>query len=154
MSAFMIETVMLHLRGIRLYVLSRIFCNRLCWVRKRKPSDPIINSIKHIVSQVGGHPVTFPVAAEIRHSVTLTTAQHFPVLHWMQLDLGCDWKGYWMPSHLTENVFNTVNNWITQFSFSYSAKSVAENSRKDGGSLASVTVAIIKAFRAWNIHFR
>ena len=43
-----------------------------------------IDSIKHIVSQVGGHPVTFPVAAEIRHSVTLTTAQHFPVLHWMQ----------------------------------------------------------------------
>ena len=97
---------------------------------------------------MGGHPVTFPVAAEIRHSVTLTTAQHFPVLHWMQLDLACDWKGYWMPSHLTENVFNTVNNWITQFSFSYSAKSVAENSRKNGGSLASVTVAIIKALRA------
>ena len=46
-------------------------------------------------------------------------------------NLGCDWKGYWMPSHLTDNVFNTVNNWITRCSFSYSAKSVTENSRKN-----------------------
>ena len=42
-----------------------------------------------------------------------------PVKNWKVLcscqcdrmsDLGCDWKGYWMPSHLTDNVFNTVNN--------------------------------------------
>ena len=82
------------------------------------------------------------------YSVTLTTAQHFPALHWIQLDVGCDWKGYWMPSHLTDNVFNTVNNWITPFSFSYSEKSVAENSRMNGGSLTSVTVSFIKALRA------
>ena len=70
-------------------VLSWIFCNRLCWVRKRKLTDSIIDSIKHIFSQVG---VTFPVAAEI---------QLHPVKNWKVLcscqcnrmsDLGCDWK--------------------------------------------------------------
>ena len=90
-----------------------------------------MDSVKHIFSQVGGHPVTFPVADEI---------QLHPVKNWKVLcscqcdrmsDLGCDWKGYGMPSRLTDNVFNTVNNWITRFSFSYSAKSVAENSRKN-----------------------
>ena len=59
-----------------------------------------------------------------------------------------------MPSHLTDNVFNTVNNWITPFSFSYSAKSVAENLRKNGGFLSSVKVSTIGALRARNIHFR
>ena len=82
----------------------------------------IIDSIKHIFSQVGGHPVTFPVAAEIQ----LHPVKNWKVLCSCQCDrmsnLGCDWKGYWMPS---------VSNWITRFSFSYSAKSVTENSRKN-----------------------